>query len=68
MLHCLRNFDHAFGCKVRDYFGVPNVEPVVQFSSTTVRLYPLFCCRILALPMKIGGGSGGPCRVLVRLP
>ncbi|XP_037079868.1 isatin hydrolase-like [Pollicipes pollicipes] len=24
--------------------------------------------RILAMPMKIGGGSGGPCRVVVNLP
>ena len=24
--------------------------------------------RIFALPMKIGGGSGGPCRVVVELP
>lgn len=29
---------------------------------------PATGATILALPMKIGGGSGGPCRVLVRLP
>ncbi|XP_043208119.1 isatin hydrolase-like isoform X1 [Amphibalanus amphitrite] len=41
-------------------FGVENVGDMSRVPATGA--------TILALPMKIGGGSGGPCRVLVRLP
>ncbi|XP_037073709.1 kynurenine formamidase-like [Pollicipes pollicipes] len=41
-------------------FGVEHVGDMSRVPATGA--------TILTLPMKIGGGIGGPCRVLVRLP
>ncbi|XP_037094273.1 isatin hydrolase-like [Pollicipes pollicipes] len=44
----------------RNIFGLENLADMSRVPATGA--------TIMALPMKIGGGSGGPCRVLVRLP
>ncbi|MDP9177703.1 MAG: cyclase family protein, partial [Gemmatimonadota bacterium] len=43
--------------------GVPGLENVANLESLPVR-----GAWVVALPMKIGGGSGGPLRIIALLP
>src|SRR5690606_12981348 len=53
----------TFPCHV--IFGSANV-PALENLANLEKLPPRVP-QVIALPMKIGGGSGGPCRVIARL-